>query len=187
MNLVIRQEKSKPKHPDDYPIQTPDIFIYSEILKKLKDYIQETKISHKKLAPKIGIARSTLIETLQVDHLPRSLKVSIKFMKFLDIDIDKYIYPKENLKSSYIDVPQNEIAKYFLRGLNRNILYRKLLYTKTKFLKMTYMRYANLEAVTSRNKYASLLTITKIAITIKKNFKQIAYDGYVPFSKFKPY
>lgn len=183
----ILRRKNKPIHPDEYPVQTPDIYIYSEILSGLKSYIKETKISHKKLAPKIGVARSTLIETIQLDHAPKTLNVALKYMKFLNVDIDNFIVDKTNVKDTYIDVPQNEIVKYVLRGLVRNMSYRTALYTKTQFLKMSYMKYANLDYVTNRNKYLSLLTATKIAITIKKNFKQIAYDGYIPLSKFKPY
>lgn len=183
----ILPEKNKIIHPNDYPVQTPDIYIYSEILSGLKKYIKETNISHKKLAPKIGIARSTLIETIQLNHLPKTLNVSLKFMKFLNIDIDKFIFDKTNLKEHYIDVDKQEIITCFLKGLNRNIIYRKSLYTTSQFLKMSYMKYSNLDLVTYRNKYLSLLTAAKIAITIKKNFKRIAYDGYVNFSKFKPY
>jgi DNA-binding XRE family transcriptional regulator len=181
------KNNEKPKHAKDLPVQTPELLLYSEISDRLKLYVKETGISHKQLAKKIGIARSTLIETMQLDHYPKSLIVSIRFMKFLDMDIDNFIYEKTNLKEMYLNVPAKDVVRFILNGLKRNIMYRKILYTPKVFADMMYLKTRDLNRVMDKSKYTSLASATKIALAIKKNFKRLAYDGHVPLKSFKPF
>lgn len=187
-------KQNKVQHASELPVQTPDILLYSEILDRLKTQYIDKGVSFGKLEQLTKVPKASLVETFHKKRYPQSLLNFVKLIEFLDIDIENFGYEITDKHSSNFPKVEKQKKKFqYLtfwidKGLKRNIYYRKPMYLSNKeFANFYTINESFLYKLDTKNIIVPATQAIRLAVKLKKNFKRLAYDGYVQTNRFNPY
>lgn len=193
MIIKIDPENQALYDPEELPVATPEVYLYSEIRKRMIEDIEKQSISLNSAEHYFNVNKHTIYDILQKKAEIGNPKTFLTLAIAYNIDIDNFDYPiyQKNHKK-YPDISKikiDKIVKALNLGLKRNLSYRVHLYgSPYRIAKNTYMEERRIEQfLTGKTKTFNMTNIIRIAVYIKKNLKRIIYDGFVYHARFKPF